>query len=280
MAYQPVVYIDVGATGAFFTLRETYEHTRYIPDAGPGGNAVLNGVYQGSVEHEIRSFHHFNLSQNPDEAFVKAQAYADANAIQLDTRRDGLEEQLRNIYRSNAEQLAERERAAAARKAEWDAQNEERAAQLIQVLASGHYPIGNHSGKAFREAPVSYINWLINARETFEAGSLLRAIADDVAADCSDLILPVPSTTAVIGAPGERIHVKAVVVRVASYNTDYGRKYITTLVTDGGVCIVVKSTSFIQEVGDNLEFKATVKEHSEYKEQQQTVVQRVKIIGE
>ena len=60
--------------GAFYTLRETYLHRTYVPGDGPGGNAVVNGVYQGTVLEEVRSFHHFNLSTDADEAFAKAVA--------------------------------------------------------------------------------------------------------------------------------------------------------------------------------------------------------------
>lgn len=281
MAYQPVVYIDIGATGAFFTLRETYEHVKHIPGEGAFGNAVINGVYQGGVEKEIRSFHHFNLSQNPDEAFAKAQAYADANAIKLDSTRDGLAESLRDIQRANAEEIARREAHYTALREQWEAERKLNELRLFDVVAAGYLPIGNHSGKAFHDAPVSYINWLIAARETFEVGSLLRAIADAVAEDCSDLLLPVADKHAIVGTEiGERVELTATVVRVASYDTDFGRKYITTLVTndDNKACVVVKSTSFCRDVGTVVHFKATVKEVSDYKGQTQTVVQRVKVL--
>ena len=97
MAFVPHLYIGVGETGAFFTLRETYLHERYA---------------NGCRYTEVRSFHHFNLSQDADEAFEKARAFAERNLIQLNTTREQLTEQMRDIQRANAEELERRERAA------------------------------------------------------------------------------------------------------------------------------------------------------------------------
>ena len=280
MSYSPVVYIDVGATGAFFTLRETYEHVRHIPGEGAFGNAIINGVYQGSVEKEIRSFHHFNLSQNPDEAFAKAQAYADANAIKLDSTLEGLGSQLRDIQRANAEEISRREAHYQALRDAWEAERKLEESRLFDVIKAGCVPIGRFTGQFFEQVSRSYLTWLIDSRDTFEVGTLLRALADEVSQDCQDLRLPEPDRSFQYENEGERIEVQATVVRVASFDTDYGRKYITTLVSNDAnrACIVVKSTSFCRDVGTSVSFKATVKGWENYKGQNQTVVQRVKVL--
>jgi hypothetical protein len=59
MSFVPRLFIGIGLTNAYFTLRETYLHTSYVPGEGQWGNFV-NGVYQGQVITEVRSHHHFN----------------------------------------------------------------------------------------------------------------------------------------------------------------------------------------------------------------------------
>lgn len=101
--FVPHLFIGVGLTGAYFTLRMT--NLRYIPGEGPMGNAIVNGVYQGTVE--VGSEHLFNLSQDADEAFEKAQA-AQEMALRLSSTRESLDQEMREIQRATAEQMAER----------------------------------------------------------------------------------------------------------------------------------------------------------------------------
>lgn len=99
--FVPTLFIGVGELGCFFTLRETYLHA--VPGPGPMGNAVVNGVYQGSFE--VRSYHVKNLSQDPDEAFEKAQEASERMGLKLTTSRDSLREEMNAIHRANAIQL-------------------------------------------------------------------------------------------------------------------------------------------------------------------------------
>ncbi|MCK1668608.1 hypothetical protein IVA91_27475 [Bradyrhizobium sp. 153] len=52
--------------------------------------------------------------------------------------------------------------------------------------------------------------------------------------------------------------------------------WIVTMYDAAGHCIVSKSSSFRAEAGERFSISATVKEHSQYDDEAQTVVQRIK----
>ena len=83
-----------------------------------------------------------------------------------------------------------------------------------------------------------------------------------------------------VGKVGERIEVKVVVERNASYEraSFSGRGvdtvWITTMRDEAGNAIVVKSPAFSPGKGDRFVLRATVKEHSEFRREKQTVMMR------
>lgn len=262
MSFIPYLFVGVGETGAYFTLRETYLHVWYIGS---------------SANKEVRSFHHFNLSQDADEAFEKAKAYADANAIRLKTSREELDIEMRNIKRMKAEEIAEREARMRQAEAEALAYKIERHQAAMRMIEEGKYPIGRYRDSAFTEAPVRYINWLIGAKGEFEEGTIIKALAEAVAERCAHLLLPVADKNKTYGEVGKRVDFEATVVAKYAFDGYYGVTYIVNTVTPNGECIVYKGGSFAPEVGEKVKAKATVKEHAEYRGQMQTVVQRVKL---
>lgn len=285
--YRHDLKIGIGEKNHFYTLREAYPH--YIPGPGDFGNAVVNGVYQGSIE--IRYAHLQNLSQDPAEAIAKAKEIAAARGVPLQpVTVEDLQGQLDEIKRATAEQLAERERVIQRQREEWEAQQEEREVMLRDMIDQGVCPIGKHAGADIADIDRGYATWLLEKREEFVEGSLMRALADKVAADYAHLRLPVPDPDKKIGEPKQRLEFEATVVRVHGFYTDFGYTGLTTLVTDDGTCLLVKGSWRVVFVGDRydgkhvvdarpgerVKFKATVKEHREYRGQMQTVVQRVK----
>lgn len=86
-----------------------------------------------------------------------------------------------------------------------------------------------------------------------------------------------------VGTVGKRETFNVRVQRINSYDRPafgrYGNEtvWIVTLRDTNDNAIVVKSTAFCPEKGETLTIKATVKEHSDYKGEQQTIVQRVKV---
>lgn len=258
----PTMYISVGAKTCFFTLRETYNHC-----------IVIRGV----PHYETRSFHHFNLSQDPDEALAKAMKFASESGLQLTTTREKLVTEMNDIKRANAEELERREREAVERQAEYEAQRKTFDAQMREVIAAGFFPFGKYEGLAFEKADRGYLQWVIAKREDFEVGSYMRDIADKLALDYTEYAAPEFNPTAVIGEEGQRLELTVRIVRSFRYINDFGVSYITTMVTGDNVCLVSMGV-FYAEVGDVLKIKGTVKRHDEYKGQAQTRLQRIKII--
>lgn len=269
----PQLFIGVGETGAFFTLRETYEHWY----KGEGG----------VPQREIRSYHHFNLSQDADEAFSKAQHYAEAYAVRLSTTRESLEQEMRDIQRATAEQLAERARIAQRdeqeRKEQQERREAERAAHVDACLAEGVFPFGRFVGMKFCDAPVGYLTWMVRNVDTFEDPAL-RRVAARIAECCADSILPIADPVLHVGEVGVRSEFNVIVLRV----TDFGRPsfqgygvetvYVVTMMDLATqACLVSLSTAFTASEGDKLRIKATVKKHGEYNGQAQTIIQRIKV---
>lgn len=286
MSFTPHLFISIGQTGAFYTLRETYEHESYIRGGGDMGGAVLNGVYQGRVHVEVRSMHHFNLSQDLDEALAKAATFAENSGLELRADPDALACEMRSITRASAEALERRKREQEEREAAWAAEREAAREERVAMATKGVFPVGPYRGKEFKEAPRDYLTWLGRGYERFEEGSIMRTLGLAIAQKVPELLLPAPDSAATLGKPKERLRFAVTVVRCAHFDRQtyngygYERVYITTMVDQvTNACLVVKSTSFSAEPGDELRIKGTVKEHSEYKGQMQTVLQRVVVEG-
>jgi len=84
-----------------------------------------------------------------------------------------------------------------------------------------------------------------------------------------------------IGKVGERVkNIKVTVTHVAEFPSAYGYNRVFRIVglrTAEGNTVVVKSGSFYTEKGETLTISGTVKEHSEYKGEKQTRLERVAI---
>lgn len=263
--FQPYLFIGIGQKSCFFTLREIYVH-HFI---GAGGKQCI----------EYRSFHHFNLSQDPDEAIAKATEAAERLGLPLKTTRAEITEQLNEIKRATANELAEREE----REKRWAAEKLERDAEWLEeqkaLIVDGRFPkcFRQNGGELFTVAGIGYLNWVMDKADEFEPGSLLAMVANKVLELHADLRLPRPDKVKVIGEPGKRDTFEVTVTRVFDFAGFYGVTYFVTMVTPDGCCLLSKGR-FCAEVGEKLKIKATVKEHGEYKGQAQTVVQRVAIV--
>lgn len=285
--FTPTLFVGIGEHYNFFTLRETYLHTTYIRGEGDMGGCVLNGVYQGTIQTEVRSFHHQNLSTDADEAWAKALALAEVMGLKLDGERADLDINMAAIRRASAEELEARERARAAQEAEWAAQRAERELARRQMIEQGRFPFGINEGRPFAEMSQGYLTWIVRKVEDFDADSLLRLVAAKLVADFPQLLLPEPKPTAFWKAPSVRATANVTVTRVHSfsrpkYNAPWVNEtvYLAIMVTDAGECLVSKGTSFAPNVGDRFTIKATVKQHDWYNDQAQTVVQRIVIVSE
>lgn len=241
--------ISVGATGAFFTLRET----------------CLYG-------NKVSSFHHFNLSQDADAAYEKALSYAHNNGIELITDRETMVAEMREIQRATAEQLAERKARIERADAEHDAYIKKAHDEKIELIEQGLYPFGQYYNKPFANAAVSYLQWLINSDFT-DSNDVIQLLQQRVTEQCKHLL---PDVDATVGTVGKRETFNVKITRVIRFEGFYGVTYITLMVTDNNAVMMSKG-AFCPDVDDTLTIKATVKEHSRYNGQMQTIVQRVAI---
>lgn len=226
--------------------------------------------------------------QDIDEAITKAQDFTNNNAIELKTTRESLNQEMRTIQRATAEETEQRRQRIAEQQELHEQFQRDRIEKHTQMIADGIYPFGfgNYVGQKFNEAPITYINWLVNNRNTFEEGSLIQLLSEAVSIQCKDLILPTPNQTAVIGQPKQHLLFDATVIKSTSFprqsydgwSTDW--VYVTTLYDHNTeACLIIFSTAFSADVGERLQFKATIKAHSEYNNQAQTVICRVTILG-
>lgn len=285
--FRAKLYIGIGETGAFYTLRQTYLHETYIPGPGPAGNAIVNGVYQGTVEREVRSFHHFNLSQDIDEAIAKAKNASLKLGVPFKGTRESVEADLRDIKRRTAEEIEiARNSAEEERRLEEERRHKEwveRERNNIRVFEEdGHYvQAGKYSTVHVTMLPKSYCGWLVDNIDEFDPESFMFYLAKTVRDHYSD---QVPRKVEIdpdkyFGEPGQRLDFHdLLVVGSFYYDSMYGRVYITKMVDSDGVCFVIKSGAFSAAEGDDVSIKATIKCHDEYNGQAQTVLQRAKYI--
>lgn len=271
VGFVPHLFIGVGETAAYFTLRET--HQEYLPGEGPMGNAIVNGVYQGRV---VTASHHVkNLSQDAHEAFEKAREYANGVGLELRANVDSMKEELREIHRATAEQIA-------ARQAQWRADLEiraERERQWIagckQAIDDGFVPFGRYAGVQIAKTPIQYRQWV--GKSTHE-NEVMAYLAEAVAQRFSDDFPPAPKAGVIVGSIGQRLTFRVRCLARFVVHSDFGDLYITKLVDlQSGALLVVKSGSWSMTTEDaEKTIKATIKKHDEYRGEVQTVVQRVK----
>lgn len=197
----PQMFISVGSTGAFFTLRETYLHVNARGD------------------QEVRSHHICNLSQNITEALAKAAEAAEAAGVELVTSEKTLQAEMREIHRATIDERYQRAREQQNRENRWEQELAQHEQHQREQIETGIFHRGPYAGQAFRDAPRTYITWLVRNVEAYEPGSVMRLLCERVAACCADMLLPEP-------APGVSAQV--------------------------GACLVSKSTAFRANEGQEL----------------------------
>jgi hypothetical protein len=262
--FTPTLYIGIGATGALFTLRETYLHWGF------------------KDQPEVRSFHHTNLAQDADEAFAKAEAYSKEYGVLLKTTPETLAFEMREIQRASAQQLEERAKAEAEKEARrlldyWGRADMILADQLAK-LKKGICPVGRHAESPLEWLPASYASWLVASLEDFEEGSIIKALAEKVKAEYAHLILPTPDKALTIGEEKERREFTATVINATGFDGSFGWTNVITMASEEGACLVYMGTAGLDtDIGEKIAFKATIKKHDEYKGQAQTFIQRIKL---
>lgn len=83
-----------------------------------------------------------------------------------------------------------------------------------------------------------------------------------------------------VGNVGERLDIDISTVEcITSFPTDYGMMRIYRFESVSGDTLIWKTSNFIEYTDKVKKIKATIKNHSEYREEKQTEINRVKIIG-
>lgn len=255
--------IGIGQFSHFFTLRLCYMKPIHIRGEGPMGGAIVNGVYQGTVEWEWTSEHMFNLSQSYDEAYAKAHAYAEQHGYSLEAHGTA-GEQLASIHRRDREQIAHDNLMAAQERDQW--------LFTWTDVASPVFHGGKYAGKSIYdvvEFDRDYIEWYAAQGE-----SLLQL-------RCQVLLerLPAPEKreSAHVGTEGDRLTLTLTVVMKRHIEGMYGVSTMYKMVdADGNVFVTFYSgVKFRADQGETVTVKATVKGHDEYRDEKQTKLTRI-----
>lgn len=279
--FTPHLFIGIGRTCAFYTLRETYLHEVFIRGEGPMGGAVVNGVYQGTVHREVRSFHHFNLSQDIDEAFEKAEIAARQMGLELRATRDGMREEMREIKRRDADQM-HAARVAAAMEANYrvDVFADRWTMDDLTQVHRNTFRFGKHAGKTFAEVNEfdrDYLEFMAKDDGRFlSPADELRRLALETFLE----IHPaggIPEIDDYFGEIGTRYEMTLTVKNIIPIQSDYGTSLLLKMVDEAGH----RFTSFYSgnaldpKAGDTLRVKATVKNHEEYRGTSSTIINRI-----
>lgn len=272
--YQPKLCIGIGLHSHFFTLRMS--HPVYIPGEGQYGNAVVNGVYQGTV---AEGWHHVvNLSQSADDAVEKAKDYAlemgiplvSVSAAELGTKLD-------EIKRANAEELERRAQEEYANELYYAGVREAKEAMERQSVEHGFIPFGRNAGRRIASIEFGYAQWLLAKRE--ELTGSMRLVADYVAEK-----LPALHAWACNGQYLEskvrRPKLRVQVQKAVRFEGDYGPKYLMVMVARSGERLIQWcSGAKWAEEGDVCDIVFTIKDFKLNKRDgvAETTIQRVKV---
>lgn len=220
-----------------------------------------------------------NLSTDPDKAEEKAREYYDRMVDRLN-KSDTLE----MVFQGFADfDLFERR----GKLSVYDTEK-------LEMVEQGIMPFGKHKGKVIADLPMYTILWWADQVAGENNGDVFQAVCSycmGVALDKGYIAKreeirkerdEINAKSNFIGEPKQRLEMKGVVEQVislgftqVSYYTEV-EKFLTKIRV--GDDVVVYFGNNIAEKGDEITFKATVKEHSEYNGVKQTTVQRVKVL--
>lgn len=272
-SFTPRRFVSVGATGAMFTLRQTYLHTWYS-----GSSETRNGVFQGQVHYEERNHHVQNLGTTLDVAFPKAQQLARAAGLQLSSTLESLRDDLRKITKRTAEEvhedMMEQRYVNAANHAMWAQRNDELRMERMAKFPLWTFSYGQYEGKTVAEVAEfdrGYLEWI--TKETGDDPMLFQMqIATYLETH------PVAALESNhVGDVKERIEITGTVnKRFTLPNSEWGSDLIKITDDAGNVFVTFYSgTAWDPEVGSVVHIKATVKDHGIRDDVKQTMIGRV-----
>jgi len=258
--FRPELYISIGATGAMFTMRQTYLHEDW---------------YRGNVTYEVRSFHHFNLGQDKNASMEKALTFSREKQLPMITTMDRLETEFSEIHRRTPEEVEEETRRYRAIRAKHDNDYAERRDgwYMDRLVKKGNIwkmGFGKYSDRTIQEVAEldpEYLMWL-ESNETTD--SLIFAMIEFQ----FEKQPYVKVESEYFGDVGTRYPFKATIKNVTGFDGAYGWTSVITMMTENGEALVIFTTASFPKVGEKCTFNAKVKEHKEYRDVKQTVLQR------
>ena len=259
--FPPYLYIDVGRTNAMFTLNELYPHDRVV-----GGRKIV----------EYRSMYHQNLGCDPKESYQKALKKSREMHLPLRSSLNSISTKLRDIKRNTKEEN-ERLRLLHIKKHS-DKMNgyvERYDNRYMRNLVSKggvfNFGFGKYIGRYMIDIlsdDIGYIRYLI---EGDFIDDLTRFQLETI---IENYPIKVDKSSEYVGEVGERYNFEAIVKRVIPFETQYGCSAVITLADNNDNDLVLFTTAEFPDIGVPFTFAAKVKEHKEYNDVKQTVLQR------
>lgn len=267
-ASDSIYYISHGQKCKMHTLRETYTVKVFRGDS-------LNGGYV--LEH----YDHYVCNLSTDEEKAKAKAEEIVGKPVAFHSHD-----LDEITRRTSEEKAAYDEALAAKRIqEQKVRQAARNKEGLDELNAGRWPFGQMKGYKFEEAKDSYIAYFANQelQEETPENIVFNTLVSKLQEKFPHLLksnLP-DSNGLYFGEIGKRQEIKATLVEYFSFEGFYGLTRVYKFIAESGESIVYMGSGFLSvddsaiEVGKVYSFSAGIKEHSEYKEEKQTKIQRI-----
>lgn len=261
-------YISSGRKNAMYTLR------------------VHRQSYSNSTYHGVDVDNYIcNLSTDAELAEEKARDYFDRMVDRI--KPDGVS--FKMIFQGYADfDLFERRGKLSVR----DTEN-------MELLEQGIMPIGKRRGQVIADMPMNTILWWADESKNTSDEGVFSAVCDvcmgiamdkgyiakreQIAAERDQERQKQKELSDYVGEAKQRLELSGKVLLVTflgatqvAWNT-FSERYLTKI--QCGDNIIVSFGNKVAEQGDEIEFKATVKEHQEYEGMKQTVVQRIKVLS-
>jgi len=252
-----IYYISTGEQTKMYTLRVRYPEKVFTPE----------GSFTITRDYYVR-----NLSIDKEKAEVKAKDIVS----RLDGKFvDSTLESLEEIRRRTSEEV-EAARLASEKEAQerFEERERQRREDAFDKISRKVWPFGQCHTEAFENAPDSYILYFLSLDS--EDDVILQSLQEALKNVFPHLIkLPEPNGE-YYGEVKKREDFNVTPIARFSFDGFYGTVYIEKFVKDTGELIVYKGSAPTGlDLGLPATFKATIKSHEEYKDENQTFVQRI-----
>lgn len=277
--YTPHAFIQIGRTGAMFTLRTTY--LQWI-----GGN---KGYYAEW------SHYHQNLGTTPDIAYEKATILSKQYGLELHTTRENLAKQLRDITRAERRTSEEIEAIRIQECFNNNMHNHDPHDYIIMLYIMGNdyarlhndpvnkitdqtMPFGKHNGKTFKDINLidrPYLEWM--ADQDNEKCSIWNF---KIQTFLENNTAPI-EVNEYLGEVKQRLEFNNVLVKsIYQFQTQYGISTLYTMCNETGHTLITfySGTKVKMNIGGVYNIKGTIKGHKEYRNVKQTVLTRINIL--